>query len=870
MTVQDFSAVTIRPRRTTFHARFESLAASCPDAPAIEWSGGAWTRQRIVSRMNAIARALQGCGVRKGDVVAIHLPPVGDYLASILAVSKVGGIHLSLDRRSPPAYLKRVLDHSGPRAVLADSTVVESLRAAEAGAGTIVDVGGIAETTDAPQPVDVSPDDLGSLIYTSGSTGMPKGVARSHAYMFTGTQGYAEGLEIGEEDRISHVLPQSGAAARTDMFAGILTGGTLVMFDPLSEYTAGLADWLDEKRITVFHAVPTLFREILRELPEERVLSTVRVVRVGGEAVRKGDLELFNRHFPPGSVKMWSYSCSEASLCTLARFRQGDPVPEGALHSGELLNDPEVLILDERDEPVGRGEAGQIVLRAKELSPGYWNEPGLTNDSFRPCPRDSEYRLFFTGDLGYIDAENRIVMTGRRDFMVKIAGNRVDTSEVEDALCHHPAVREAAVAADTRSGTHVLVAWVALRSGTEARELREFLAKTLPPYMIPPVIRIVEELPLTTTNKLDRKALLDSLGDVRSPPEDTDRARVLVTEIRLVMREALGSDTFGTNDDFFLFGGTSLAAVRMTERIGESLGFAISPMALYDAPTPRLLAQYLLDCRREPSAYKHLRGFESITSGAAIALVPAGGRTALSLERIARPLSAHHPVYIMNPSGLGDGEAPHDRIESMAGAYVGELLAARPEGPLIVCGRCIGGLVAMEMARQIEAAGRTVHAVVVLDTLGVPPPKDLSLLLRYRVEVAMRAVATGAGLGTIMQRLRKKLQKRRRAKQLTGHQRRLSGLNPMTQGEFELYLAHLHARNTYRSGPFDAKLVGVVGTRQARYAEIKRNVMWSIVARGGVQRVKLPGSHSEVLDRGNVDRIVAILRECAAVAGQSR
>ncbi len=864
MNSSDFPLPRVRPLKKKLHEHYESLVACNPDATAIEWHNGSWTRSEVAARASAVAKALQTTGVQKGDVVAIHVPPAGDYLATVLAVIQIGGIYLPLDQRSPPAYLKRIVDHSGARLVVTTEEMIPQFSAAGLSTAGLLDIKTVDVNGDRPEFVETSPDDLMTLVYTSGSTGTPKGVARSHASMLMGCQAYVEGLRLSEKDRISHVLPQNGAAARTDLIAGMFTGGVLVMRDPVHESGQSLPDWVDEKRITVFHAVPTLFRGTMQAVEKNRVLSSVRVVRVGGEAVRKHDLELFNAHFSAGCVKMWSYSSSEMSLCTLARFQQGDAIPEGQLHSGDLLNDPELLILDENDHPVKNGITGQIVLKTTELSRGYWNAAELSESTYACCPDNPARRVFYTGDFGYIDRNGRLVMTGRRDFMVKVAGNRVDTDEVEDALVHHPAVREAAVAADKRTGSAVLVAWVVLTEKISPRELREYLGRRLPPYMIPPVIRIVSEMPLTTTQKLDRKSLLESLEELPTESEG-DVFLNFVSDIRQVMREILKNECIGSDDNFFLNGGTSLEAIRLIERIQDLLGRSISPADLLDASTPRSLANLLLQKSRGKDTLHYFKAFEDAHSDTAIVCLPAGGRTVLSLEPLIRPLSRSHSVYLANPAGLAHGEIPHNRIDSMARDYARELLMARPRGSFVVCGRCIGGLVAVELTRQLEQAGRHVIAAVQLDTLHVPPPASPGHRIRFRFEVLRRIPGITNPISAVWRRLfrTQRVQRIQIGKHAAVASKFEKRIQEVSEKELELFEAHAEARAMYRSRPFEAKLVVVASTRRARYDELKRRVLWSMMARGGVRFIPMPGTHRDIMMGKNLRRVVKIIRRCA-------
>ncbi|MBX3728972.1 MAG: AMP-binding protein [Candidatus Sumerlaeia bacterium] len=855
---------------TTIWDRFLTVARHAPSRVAVSWEEGEITWGALASRATGVATCLADVGIGHGDVVAFLLPPDADHFACFLGILQRGAILLSLDAASPPDRLRRVLEHSGAAAVFVNAATrsrIESL-------GLPV-LRQIAVESVVPCPVENLPpspaasDSVASLLYTSGSTGEPKGVMQLHRNHLRISHQYRTIHAITPEDRVALALPPSGASARTDIHAALMCGGILACRHLARHGAAGLGEWVDDQAITILHLVPTLYRAMVRALPPDRVLSSVRVVRLGGEALRQQDLETFARHFPPDAVLSWSLSTTEASFATMMHWRAGDPPPGDPLPSGFPMPDPGIIIVDEQGTELPAGTTGRIVQRGTVLSPGYWHAPETTAKFFSDDPVGGGVRRFFTGDLGHIDAQGRLVHEGRLDYHVKIAGNRIDPAEVEEAICRHPDVDEGVVIPRTpATGDSWLHAFVTVRGTVTTAQLKAHVAGLLPAHLVPARIEFLDRMPLTATGKVDRAGLRkrSEAPEAAAPERPADHFEL---GLRDVWREILRQPELGIDAGFFEHGGSSLDAVTALEEVRRRFGAEIEPQALLESPTPRELAAHLRGAA--PRRWRHLMGVSTTGDGLPFYCVPPNGRTAYSFEPLGRLMAGERPLYTFHPLGALPGETPHRTIAEMAAAYVRELLDHRPEGPFLLGGRCGGGMVAWEMARQLTAAGHEVPVVVLLETKRAPYPADRLLRLRYATAVVAGlpfAPRAGEASRWFVHRMLARLR-------APGHPAAREPENDdapsvfPSERERAMLQAHNRACLHYRVAPAATRLALVLAEAGNAFIDHQRAVLWRLLARRGTEFHVLPGDHLQTLAGDNLVRAAGVVLDICRRAEQS-
>jgi amino acid adenylation domain-containing protein len=581
------------PEALTVDRWFERHAAARPDHLAISAEGISWTYGELDARANRLAHHLLRLGAMPEDRIGVCLERSPDLVAAFLGVLKAGATYLPLDPAHPEKRLAGSIEDAGVSLVVtseawapffAGMAVFPILVDAEAAAFSGLD----AEPSDAPERF-TGPRNLAYLLYTSGSTGLPKGVEVEHASLLNlvswGHRAVTDG--VSPDDRFTFTASLAFDVSVWEMWLALTAGGSLHLL-PADYLTSPpeLVQWLDRERITVAFLVTPLGRRVLEEpLPESLAL---RSLFVGGDRCPE----------PPAGLPFEVinlYGPTEATVATTA----GEVFPEDRVTIGRPLANTQVYLTDRHRALVPTGGFGEILLGGGALARGYHGRPDLTADRFIPDPFSGEAggRLYRTGDLARFVHDGRIDFLGRVDQQVKVRGFRIELGEVEATLERHPAVRECAVVLrEIVPGEMGMAAYYSLSSPTEVAELRAYLKESLPEYMIPSVLFLLEALPLTPTGKLDRKALPEPGRDDFGGERPYVAPRTPMEEsLAALWQELLGLERVGAEDDFFFLGGHSLLAVRLISRLRERHAVNITTRLVFQSSTLAAMAKSLED-----------------------------------------------------------------------------------------------------------------------------------------------------------------------------------------------------------------------------------------------------------------------------------
>lgn len=435
------------------------------------------------------------------------------------------------------------------------------------------------------------------ILYTSGSTGNPKGVVQSYENIWYYIRNYTKTFGLTVEDRLTLFSAFGHDAAVMDIYSGILNGATLYPLNLKSEANlAELSRWLNMEKITVYHSVPTVYRYFLKTLGKDDLFPHLRWIILGGEAVLEHDVAAFKQVFHDNTRLANLYGQSESSFNSVKIF--GVDARSHKVTLGEVIDEMELLLIDEDGEEVDMLETGEIVVACHHVALGYWNDPEKTQRSF--STDEVMGRLYWTGDLGRHLSDGTIEFLGRKDFQVKVRGYRVDLGGIESALLDLPGIREAVVLARADSdGTNELWGYIVPTGAIDIAELKAVLARTLPDYMIPPYFVMLEKMPLTPTNKTDRKALME-LDDGLRVTGTPFVAPVNETEERLaqIWCEILGLERVGTAENFFEIGGHSLKAVTMVAQVFKVLQVELPITQIFATPTVGELAKWIVNAEK--------------------------------------------------------------------------------------------------------------------------------------------------------------------------------------------------------------------------------------------------------------------------------
>ncbi|MBD3184085.1 AMP-binding protein, partial [Candidatus Poribacteria bacterium] len=335
---------------------------------------------------------------------------------------------------------------------------------------------------------------------------------------------------------------------------------------------------------------PTIFRHFVNTLTGDEKFPHLRIIDICSEPVHQRDVELYKKHFSHDCIFLNRLGATELNVIRMYFLDRNTELYSNVVPVGYGLEDTELLLLDEGGKNVGFNNPGEMVIKSRYLSPGYWERPDLNMDKFKSDPEDENIRMYYTGDLGFMLPDGCLFHLGRKDFQVKIRGYRVETAEIEMSLLRHEDIQEAVVAArQDQYGDQYLVAFIVIKEGKKSptiTEMREFLEQTLPDYMIPAVFMTLDDIPLTPNGKIDWQALPETkldrpeLNTPFKPPGTPIEAKL--TDIWSLV---LGISEVGIQDDFFDLGGHSLLATQVVSRVEQNFGIKIKLDTIFQSPT---------------------------------------------------------------------------------------------------------------------------------------------------------------------------------------------------------------------------------------------------------------------------------------------
>lgn len=740
------------------HSRFEAQAAATPDAIAVSYEQERTTYAELDGLANRMANQLIAAGVRRGDSVAVDLERSVDLIVCLIAIMKSGAAYLPLDPNSPPERKRQILADANPTIVI--STEKNDFDDSPQFAA-IADLLAANESYTPIRPdVDVSSDDVAYVIFTSGSTGKPKGVVVEHKAIGNTISWRQHQIPVDHNDRVLLLVPHYFDASLCITLHALLGGAQLVLAN--SEVTlnpTALGDCILETGITLLPMPPRLLRVLLEHGEFEKLHSITRI-HTGGETMPPELPSMVHRALSVSFENLYG----PTEVAVEATWKSCTSNATDANCIGKPIANVRTYVLDQDLRPVPIGVRGELCISGSGLARGYLNDDQLTASRFiqDPFVRTLGNRMYRTGDQCRWLPSGELEFIARLDDQVKIRGYRIELGEVEHSIRQHPSVTDVAAVAHLMDvDERTLVAYVVAdpdRTPT-ANELRSFVESRLPNYMVPQFIEFLDELPFTSTGKLDRAAL---------PEPFTERATRMLVAPRNELEEflvdiwedLLPGQTVGIHDNFYDLGGSSLKGAMLLSRLQDRLGQQIRLATVFHLPDVASLARYLGETYPELVTQEFgvdslpdekMLEDQSTNHGLLVGLQTNGQRPPLFLvhppggivacyQTLARLMPKEQPVFGIRSRGLyGDEELP-TTLEEMASEYVHEIRAVRPNGPFVIGGWSLGGVIAYEMAQQLLAAGETVEHLVMLDTT-VPSNDDGESGREYGLEITFGELA---------------------------------------------------------------------------------------------------------------------------------
>jgi amino acid adenylation domain-containing protein len=865
---------------TCVHKLFEAQVERNPGATAVTFEGQRLSYEELNRQANQLAHYLVQLGVGPEARVGICMERSLEMVIGLLGILKAGGAYVPLDPTYPTDRLSYMLQDAQTEILLIQSKFRGRLLDY---AGRCIELDGdwhvvARESGSAASSRDFAAT-LAYVIYTSGSTGKPKGVAVEHRQVCNQLFWAGDALSLGAADRVLQKASFSFDASILEIFLPLACGAQIVMAKPGGEMDVDyLVQLAIENEVTYVDLVPALLEQLV-EHPAIQQWTSLRVLSSGADVLKPELVKSFYRRLP--GVLWNTYGPTEATV--QSTFTEcGEH--ERTVAIGKPIANTQIYVLDDSLEPVPAGVAGELYIGGAGVTRGYLNQPVLTADRFLPDRFSATpgARLYRTGDLARWRADGNVEYLGRADFQVKIRGFRIELGEIETALEQHGGIEQAVVVArEDQPGEKRLIAYIvgkAQAGDLTENELRNYLKHRLPEYLVPAAFMRLERLPLTRNGKLDRKGLpLPAAGLLGSGSPFVAPRNLLEKQLADMWEDLLQKHPVSMTDNFFDLGGHSILAVRLAARIEKQLGRHLPVTALFSNGTVETLAQFLQkNASDEP--WSPLVPIQTAGNNPPLFFVHAVGGQVLSYMDLGRHLGQNQPFYGLQSRPAVKGLIKHASLEEMAAEYVKAIRAFQPVGPYRLGGWSMGGVIAFEMARQMEQQGQEVALLALVDSYAPSPTLSEAT---YTDDLAGFALHLGFSYERIMaaeSAILKLLPSEHLAYVFS--EAKASGMLPAdTTLEdlsvmWDVFSDNSQLLSRYRGGRYQGKAT-LFRAEQSLGPGLGENGFipedpergWGIWASGGVEVIAAPGNHFTMIQAPQVDKmaeqLLARLEEAA-------
>ncbi|MBD2494913.1 amino acid adenylation domain-containing protein [Nostoc sp. FACHB-280] len=730
------------PQTASLHQLFEQQVELTPDSIALISEFEQITYRQLNQRVNQLGHFLQKQGVTPATLVALCLERDIDMVVGILAILKAGGTYIPLDPSYPVERLNFMLSDSQAELLITKQVILEklSLSAAQIICLDTHQEELAQESTENPIHI-YSSDDIAYIIYTSGSTGKPKGVLGTHRGTVNGlhwlwkTYPFKPGEVCCQKTAISFV------DSVWEIFAPLLQGIPTVIISNTTLIDPQLfIESLAHHKVSRIILVPSLLRLILDNYSHLiHKLSHLKFWITSGEALSVKLVQSF-RELMPFAKLINLYGSSEVSANATYYDTSLLPIQAQNVPIGRPIDNTQTYVLNSDLQPTPIGVVGELYISGDGLAKGYLYRPDLTKERFIDHPWMTGDKLYRTGDLVKYLPDGNLEYLGRRDEQVKIRGFRVELGEIASAIAQHPDVQEAVV---ITSNNHLenprLLAYIVTDKSDIIPDLSYYLQHKLPNYMLPSAFILLDALPLTPNGKVN-KAALPQTEIIQQNSQISKIAARNFNELALVKiwENILNTHPIGIKDNFFELGGHSFLAVRVMAQIYDKFGHNLPLSTLFENPTIEELAEIVSQPLRETSN-SPLVAINSTGNRLPFFCIHGAGGNISPYFKLSRILGEDYPFYGLEYQP--DPEQPDIiSVEKLATRYLKEIRQLQPNGPYLLGGHCYGGILAFEIAQQLQKQGQKVGLVAIIDailpetTIVTSPDDDAKFLLRLAEE----------------------------------------------------------------------------------------------------------------------------------------
>jgi amino acid adenylation domain-containing protein len=876
------------PKRQLVHQLIEDQVLRSPDELAGVGAGESITYARLEARANQLAQRLIRMGAKPDQVIAVHLGRSVDLLVAILAILKSGAAYLPLDASLPPGRVEAVLRESEAPIFITCRALAAKFAHLSCEVFCIdAEREALARESTARVNASVGPDNLVYVTYTSGSTGRPKGVMVEHRNLVASFAGMEQmfGAERGIWLAAANI---SFDISITELVWTLTKGSTIVFHEgdegkPVISGAGSIPEQFVEHRITHFQATPALAQMLLSHPSADVALKGLRKMSVGGEAFPPALASALLKKMPGEIVN--AYGPTETTVC--ATFHPVRNV-NGPIPIGQAMVSARLYVLDKWGRLVPPLAPGELYIGGPIVSRGYHRRPDLTAERFvrNPFLPGRAERMYRTGDMVRRNVGGEIEFLGRMDAQVKVHGYRIELGEIEAVLNSHPAVRQSVVTLQKAGNGQRLAGYFQPAPGTqpEPAELQDHLRKVLPEYMVPPVLVPLDRFPLTGSGKVDRARLpeLDLLAKEPCGESGPREARLEAVDLphnsplRQIegdlcgwCQELLGISSVAPLDDFFAIGGHSLVAAELVHRVAKKYDVHLRLSGFVKARRFRAIAKMIQDERAGnafgSSRYSPVVAIRGTGTKTPVFLLAGIGGSIVNFELLARSLDPERPVYAIETHGLDQNNGVLTTIEGMARMYLQEIQKVRPLGRYHLVGYSFGGIVAYEMAHQLNALGQEPGVIGLIDTseyryqqeviAGLKPAERWRSVYRSRFR---RLLFGPRRFDAFSERMRIKF-----VKCLFGLSGKLGRPLPQSIGKSED--RNFYALNQYTPKPYSQALHLFRCMKTDRFDGPDPLLGWGRLAKNIVVH-HVPGEHGEVIREPYVHALGAAVENCLQAA----
>ncbi|MEO5910057.1 MAG: amino acid adenylation domain-containing protein [Pelobium sp.] len=693
------------PLKETIPSLFFSAVEKYKNKTALTFEGKQWSYQQLNEQSNQLAHTLMASGIKKGEKIGVAVKKDAKVLITFLAILKCGAVFLPIDPEYPLGRIQFILEDVDAKLLITTKEHIEKFNQS-----TLCVLLEELIDTSKEQPVknpslEINGEDLAYILHTSGSTGNPKGVEIRHKSLINVFYWVIENLKVVPEDKIIAITSVSFDIAYIELLMPLLAGAEIIL-TPSEVMKDGrlILDILQNEKISIMQATPSTWQMLIDAGWDKKL--PIRVIS-GGEALSRSlASEIGNL-----CLSFWNlYGPTETSIYSSGKKINNDTE---IITIGRPIANTLIYILNERLQAVNEGTIGEIFIEGAGLAKGYYNNEKLTADKFIANPFKSETLIYKTGDLGRL-LNGEIQLIGRSDEQIKIRGLRIEPQEIE----HHLKQQENIAKAVVDKVKDFLVAFVILKKEEKGKVKKwsAALKEILPAYMVPQKFIIVNAFPLTPNGKVDKialqqlaiKQLLVNSQHYLAPK--TPAQKLLAT----IWKELLQLEKVSILDNFFELGGHSLIAVSLMVMIENETGKRLPIASLFENSTIQSLAKLLED--NEHVSWNSLVPIKPTGNKTPLYIIHGSGLNVFMFHSIINLIDPERPVYGIQAIGLDGTDVDLNSIEEIASIYISDIEAQNPNGPYAILGYSLGGMIAVEMLKQLTAAGKQVEFFGMIDT----------------------------------------------------------------------------------------------------------------------------------------------------------